>query len=151
MRFNIPHSEAVTRRYPEVHVTAWLRISRRALRIRPTEGNMNIPFVANSIELREVSELVPYARNARVHSENQIKQIAASIKEFGFIVPVVVDRDSGVVAGHGRLLAAERLGIQKAPCISVDHLTENQKRAFILADNKLTELGGWNDEWLRVE
>lgn len=95
--------------------------------------------------------LIPYARNARVHSEKQIAQIAASIKEFGFINPVIIDKYNGIIAGHGRVLAAQKLNLVEIPCIKTEHLSEIQKRAYILADNRLAETSIWDNEMLKVE
>jgi DNA modification methylase len=103
------------------------------------------------IELWPVERLVPYARNARTHSDEQVAQIAASIVEFGFNSPILVDSNAGIVAGHGRLLAARKLGLAEVPVIVLDHLTEIQRRAYVLADNRLTLSGGWNDELLADE
>lgn len=88
--------------------------------------------------------LRPYERNARVHDEEQIELIAKSIKEFGFLNPVLIDKDFNVIAGHGRILAAKSLGMESVPALFVEGLTEEQKRAYIIADNRLTELGGWD-------
>ena len=107
--------------------------------------------MVNSIELWPVERLVPYERNARTHSETQVAQIAASIVEFGFNAPILVDSSSGIIAGHGRLMAARKLGLPEVPVIVLDHLSETQKRAYIIADNKLTELGGWDAEALSLE
>lgn len=104
-----------------------------------------------SYEYRPVVELIPYARNARTHSEEQVQEIANSIKEFGFINPVIVDADNGIIAGHGRVMAAQLIGLEKVPCIVETHLTETQKRAYILADNRLAEKAGWDEELLRIE
>jgi hypothetical protein len=98
-----------------------------------------------------IDELIPYARNARTHSDAQVAQIAASIKEFGFISPIIIDADNGIIAGHGRLAAAQKLKLATVPCLKVEHLSETQKRAYILADNKLALNAGWDDEMLRVE
>jgi ParB-like chromosome segregation protein Spo0J len=103
------------------------------------------------IEYRTLDSLVPYARNARTHSQDQISQIAASIQEFGFTNPILIDSNQGIIAGHGRLAAAKELGLDKVPCIDLSHLTEAQKRAYIIADNKLALNGGWNEELLRLE
>ena len=100
---------------------------------------------------RSVDELIPYARNAKQHSESQVAQIAASIKEFGFTNPILTDADNGIIAGHGRLMAAQKLGLDKVPTIELAHLSETQKRAYILADNKLAELAGWDNDMLAVE
>lgn len=98
-----------------------------------------------------LEDLVPYARNARTHTQEQIEQIAASIREFGFLNPVIVDDEGGIIAGHARVQAARKLGRGTVPTIEASHLTEAQKRAYILADNRLAELAGWDDELLRVE
>lgn len=98
-----------------------------------------------------VGTLKPYARNPRTHSKKQIKQIAASIKEFGFTNPILVDADGGVIAGHGRLEAAKILGFETVPTIRLDHMSEAQKRAYIIADNKLALNAGWNEELLAIE
>ena len=106
------------------------------------------------IETLKTSELVPYARNAKKHSEQKVSQIAGSIREFGFNNPVLVDGETppGIIAGHGRVLAAQKLGMDKVPCIRLGHLSEAQKRAYVLADNRLAETGGgWDAELLRME
>jgi DNA modification methylase len=101
--------------------------------------------------LADIDTLVPYARNARTHSPEQVAQIAASIREFGFLSPVVTAKDGTILCGHGRFYAAQKLGLKKIPCIREDHLTEAQRRAYIIADNKLSLNAGWDDEMLRVE
>src|SRR5690606_35026758 len=98
------------------------------------------------IQYQPTESLIPYARNARTHSDAQVAQIAASIREFGFNNPVLVDGENGIIAGHGRLLAARKLGLDSVPVIELAHLSETQKRAFILADNKLALNAGWDDE-----
>jgi ParB-like chromosome segregation protein Spo0J len=98
-----------------------------------------------------VSELIPYARNSRTHSDEQVAQIAASIREFGFTNPVLIDADSGIIAGHGRVMAARKLGMSEVPCLRLGHLSDTQKRAYIIADNKLALNSGWDNEMLRVE
>jgi DNA modification methylase len=103
------------------------------------------------IETWPIERLIPYARNARLHSEAQVAQIAASIAEFGFNNPVLAGADGGIIAGHARVLAARKLGHTQIPVIVLGHLTENQKRAFVLADNKLALNAGWDFEMLRVE
>ena len=103
------------------------------------------------IENRPIEALIPYARNSRTHSGAQVAQIAASIREFGWTNPVLVDGDNGVVAGHGRLLAARKLGLANVPVIELAHLSPTQKRAYILADNRIAENAGWDDELLRIE
>lgn len=103
------------------------------------------------IEKLKTSELIPYARNSRTHSEEQVAQIAASIKEFGFTNPVLVDAENVIIAGHGRVMAARLLKLDEVPCIRLAHLTENQKRAYVIADNKLALNAGWDVEMLKVE
>lgn len=98
-----------------------------------------------------IDRLVPYARNARTHSKEQILQLRASLREFGFVNPVIVDKDLNVIAGHGRILAAKEEGIAEIPCVFAEHLTEAQKRAYILADNRLAMNAGWDAEMLAVE
>lgn len=104
-----------------------------------------------SIDMIATDKLVPYARNSRTHTDEQVAQIAGSIKEFGFTNPVLIDGEGGIIAGHGRVLAARKLDLAEVPCIKLDHLTEAQKRAYVIADNKLALNAGWDDELLRVE
>ena len=99
----------------------------------------------------KIDKLKPYENNARTHSEAQVEKIANSIKEFGFINPVIIDSDYGIIAGHGRVLGAQKLGMKEVPCLFVEDLTETQKRAYILADNKLALDAGWDDEILKQE
>ena len=99
----------------------------------------------------EVSKLIPYAKNSRTHDDAQIAQLAASIKEFGWTNPILVDGDKGVIAGHGRLLAARKLGYDKVPVIELKHMTEAQKRAYVIADNKLALNAGWDNNFLSLE
>jgi len=106
---------------------------------------------ADAIERRKVSALIPYARNARTHSEAQIAQIAASIKEWGWTNPVLIDAEGGLIAGHGRVLAARKLGIEDIPCMIATGWSDAQKRAYILADNQLALNAGWDKEILGVE
>ena len=107
--------------------------------------------MARRIEIWPVDRLVPYARNARTHSAAQVAQIAASIVEFGFTNPILVDSMDGIVAGHGRLLAARKLELAEVPVIVLDHLSPTQRRAFVIADNRLSDLAGWDDELLKLE
>jgi DNA modification methylase len=104
-----------------------------------------------NIEKIDISVLIPYARNARTHSDEQIAQIAGSIKEFGFNNPVLIDKGNGVIAGHGRLAAARKLGLKEVPCIRLEHLTETQRKAYILADNRIALNSGWEAELLSLE
>jgi DNA modification methylase len=99
----------------------------------------------------EVSKLIPYAKNSRTHDDAQVAQLAASIKEFGWTNPILVDGDKGVIAGHGRLLAARKLGYDKVPVIELKHMTEAQKRAYVIADNKLALNAGWDNNFLALE
>jgi DNA modification methylase len=104
-----------------------------------------------AIDYRPIGDLIPYARNARTHSEAQVALIAGSIREYGFTNPVLVDGENGIIAGHGRVMAARKLGLAQVPVIELAHLTEAQKRAYILADNKLAEQAGWDRELLALE
>lgn len=104
-----------------------------------------------AIEKRATADLLPYARNARTHSPEQVAQIAASMREFGFTNPVLIDAADGIIAGHGRVMAAQSLGLAEVPCIRLGHLTESQRRAYILADNKLALNAGWDEDLLAQE
>ena len=110
-----------------------------------------LPKMADHIEMKSVEELIQYSKNARTHSESQIAQIANSIIEFGFTNPVLIDGDKGIIAGHGRLMAAKKLNLSQIPVVTLDHLSEAQKRAYIIADNKLAENAGWDEEILANE
>ena len=101
--------------------------------------------------LADISTLIPYARNSRTHTDEQVAQVAASIKEFGFLNPVIIAEDNTILAGHARVLAARKLGLDKVPCVKAENLTEAQKRAYIIADNKLSLNAGWDEELLAVE
>lgn len=103
------------------------------------------------VTYRPTADLIPYVNNARTHSPEQVAQIAASIKEFGFNNPILLDGANGVIAGHGRLLAAQKLGLEQVPCIDLTFATEAQKKAYILADNRLAENAGWDDKLLAIE
>jgi DNA modification methylase len=112
---------------------------------------MSISWIADKIERWPIDKLIPYARNARTHSDAQVAQIAASIREFGFTNPVLIDGDGNIIAGHGRVLAARKLGMQEVPCIRIEHLTDAQRRAYIIADNRLALDAGWDEELLSLE
>ena len=104
------------------------------------------------IETIPTGDLIPYARNAKKHDDSQVAKLAGSIKEFGFNNPVLIDKDNGIIAGHGRIMAAQKLGLENVPCIRLGHLTDTQRRAYILADNRLAEIGGgWDEEMLKLE
>ena len=107
--------------------------------------------MAQKIELWNLERLIPYDKNAREHSTEQVAQIAASISEFGFLNPILVDSNDGIVAGHGRLSAAKELALDVVPVVVLDHLTENQKKAYVLVDNKLAENATWNEDLLAEE
>jgi DNA modification methylase len=106
---------------------------------------------ATKIEWRSVETLIPYAKNARTHSDEQVAQIAGSIKEFGFNNPVLVDKENSVIAGHGRLMAARKLGMDKVPVVKLEHLTESQRKAYVLADNRIALNSGWDTSMLSLE
>lgn len=106
---------------------------------------------AEKIEVIGIEKLIPYAKNSRTHSDEQVAQIAASIKEFGFNNPVLVDKDDVIIAGHGRVMAARKCGLMEVPCIRLGHLTETQRKAYVIADNRLALNAGWDNELLTIE
>ncbi|TMS59838.1 site-specific DNA-methyltransferase [Imbroritus primus] len=112
---------------------------------------MNASWLADRIEQWPTAKLLPYARNARTHSEEQVAQIAASIAEFGFTNPILAGSDGVIVAGHGRLAAAQKLGLEIVPVVVLDHLSPTQRRALVIADNRIAENAGWDDAMLRIE
>jgi len=103
------------------------------------------------LEIVDINRLVPYAKNARTHSDKQIKQLQASIREFGFINPVLIDGQYNIIAGHGRVLAATEEGLKELPCVYVDHLSKTQIKAYIIADNQLAMNASWDEELLKVD
>ncbi|GDX75996.1 hypothetical protein LBMAG41_10720 [Cyanobium sp.] len=111
----------------------------------------SIPAMAKRLEMWPLERLRPYANNARVHSERQVEKIARSIREFGFTAPILVDSEDGILAGHGRLQAAQLLGLAEAPVVVLDHLDAEQRRAYLLADNRLAEDASWDHELLAKE
>lgn len=112
---------------------------------------MSTAWFADKIEQWSTAKLLPYARNARTHSDEQVAQIAASIAEFGFTNPILAGSDGVIVAGHGRLAAAQKLGLEVVPVVVLDHLTPTQRRALVIADNRIAENAGWDDAMLRIE
>lgn len=104
-----------------------------------------------SIEYKSTGELIPYVNNSRTHSEQQVQQVAASIKEFGFTNPLLIDEDGGIIAGHGRLQAAQLLKLDEVPTITLGDLSDAQRKAYVIADNKLALNSGWDDELLKAE
>ena len=112
---------------------------------------MTQPTNKPKIQFVKTSDLIPYAKNTRTHSPEQVSQIAGSIREFGFTNPVLVDAENGIIAGHGRVMAAGKLGIEEVPCLRITHLSELQKRAYIIADNRLALDAGWDAEMLKIE
>jgi len=111
----------------------------------------NMQTTKSHIEYVAIEALIPYARNSRTHDDAQVAQIASSIREFGFTNPVLIDGDGGVIAGHGRIMAARKLSLQEVPCIRLGHMTDAQKRAYVIADNKLALNAGWDNEMLAIE
>ena len=103
------------------------------------------------VEQLKVGDLIPYVNNSRTHSDEQVTQVASSIKEFGFTNPILIDDDGGIIAGHGRLIAAKKLGLVEVPCIRLGYLTEAQRKAYVIADNKLALNGGWDNDLLKIE
>lgn len=110
-----------------------------------------IDKVALQVKYRDIDSLIPYAKNSRTHNDEQVAQIAASIKEFGWTNPVLVDGENGIIAGHGRVLAARKLGFTEVPTIELAHLSDTQRRAYIIADNRLAEMAGWDGDMLKLE
>tara|TARA_R110000796_G_scaffold39851_2_gene99086 strand:- start:505 stop:1152 length:648 start_codon:yes stop_codon:yes gene_type:complete len=108
-------------------------------------------WAADKIERRKVDDLIPYARNARTHSDEQVAQLAASIKEWGWTTPVLIDEDGEIIAGHGRVMAARKLGIEEVPTMTATGWTKAQKQAYVLADNQLPQNAGWDMDLLKVE
>jgi hypothetical protein len=111
-------------------------------------AGLNIVF---SLHYKKVDDLIPYVNNSRTHSEEQVTQVASSIKEFGFTNPILIDEDCGIIAGHGRLMAAKKLSMDEVPCIELTGLTEAQKKAYVIADNQLALNSGWDLDMLKVE
>jgi ParB-like chromosome segregation protein Spo0J len=105
----------------------------------------------HKIESVTIESLIPYINNARTHDDAQVTQIASSIKEFGFNNPILIDEDNGIIAGHGRLMAARKLGLVEVPTIMLSHLSEAQRKAYILADNRIALNSGWDNELLSLE
>ena len=108
-------------------------------------------ITTTQMQLVDINRLIPYVNNARTHSPEQITKLRSSLREFGFINPVLIDREYNVLAGHGRIAAAKEEGIAEVPCVFVEHLSEAQKKAYILADNRMSLDAGWDDELLKVE
>ena len=117
----------------------------------PTERSTEAENLDLKVRYQNMEALKPYAGNARTHSDKQIAQIAASIGKFGFNNPVLVDGDNRIVAGHGRVAAARNLGMDSVPTIRLDHLSDAERRAYVIADNRLAELAGWDRDILRIE
>ena len=101
--------------------------------------------------IQKVSDLIPYVNNSRTHSDEQVNQVASSIKEFGFTSPVLIDEKGGIIAGHGRVMAAKKLNLEEVPCITLEGLTEAQRKAYIIADNQLPLNAGWDLDKLKLE
>jgi len=109
------------------------------------------PEAKAKIEYIKTGDLIPYARNSRTHSDGQVTQIASSIREFGFTNPILIDAENGIIAGHGRVMAAQKLGMNEVPTICLSHLTNAQRKAYVIADNKLALNAGWDEEILGIE
>lgn len=118
---------------------------------RPFKLNDEMKETSTVLKRVAIEKLIPYANNSRLHSDEQVLQIASSIKEFGFLNPIIVDGENGIIAGHGRVMAAKKLGIEELPCVDASHLSEAQKKAYVIADNKLALNAEWDDEILRIE
>jgi len=114
-------------------------------------GVIGMAKTTTQMQLVSIEKLVPYVNNARTHSPEQITKLRSSLREFGFINPVIIDKEYGIIAGHGRVLAAKKEGIEEVPCVLVDYLTEAQKKAYIIADNRFAQDAGWDEELLKIE
>ncbi len=114
-------------------------------------GSIKTAWPADHVERRSVESLIPYARNARTHSDEQVAQIAASIKEWGWTSAILIDEDGQIIAGHGRVMAARKLGIEEVPVMIARGWSEAQRRAYVLADNKIALNSGWDDQLLKIE
>lgn len=117
----------------------------------PHADNHTVRVAAEQLELIPIDDLVPYANNAKIHDKKQIAQLRASLREFGFVTPVLIDFDNNIIAGHGRVEAARAEGMTEVPCVLVSNLTEAQRKAYILADNRLSETSAWDTEALKIE
>lgn len=117
----------------------------------PVRDDLTVRVAAEQLLLVPITELVPYSNNARVHGKEQIAQLRASLREFGFVTPILIDFDNNVIAGHGRLEAARAEGMTAVPCVLVSNLTEAQRKAYILADNRLSETSTWDEPTLKIE
>lgn len=117
----------------------------------PTRDDQTVRIAAEQLTMVPIDDLVPYANNAKKHSAKQISQIRASLREFGFVTPVLIDFDNNIIAGHGRVEAARAEGMREVPCVLVTSLTEAQRKAYILADNRLSETAAWDTELLKIE
>ena len=112
---------------------------------------MSLKKTTTEFQLVPIGKLIPYVNNARTHSPEQVIKLRASLREFGFINPVIIDSEYNIIAGHGRVMAAKEEQLAEVPCVFVDYLTETQKKAYILADNRMAMDAGWDEELLRVE
>lgn len=117
----------------------------------PSADDHTVRVAAEQLVLMPIDDLIPYANNAKIHTKEQIRQLRGSLREFGFVTPVLIDFDGNIIAGHGRVLAAREEGMEQVPCVMVSNLTEAQRKAYILADNRMSELAGWDLEKLNIE
>lgn len=117
----------------------------------PNEGNHTVRVAAEQLVMVPIDDLVPYANNAKIHGPEQINQIRGSLREFGFVTPVLIDFDNNIIAGHGRVMAARAEGMEQVPCVLVSNLSDAQRKAYILADNRLAEVAQWDLKTLEVE
>ena len=117
----------------------------------PTVDDATVRVAAEQLTMMPIDDLVPYANNARVHDKHQIAQLRASLRDFGFVTPVLIDFDGNIIAGHGRVEAARAEGMTQVPCVLVSNLTDAQRKAYILADNRLSETASWDTEMLKIE
>ena len=126
-------------------------VGKGGVKSAPTVDDATVRVAAEQLVMVPIDELVPYANNARIHDKKQIAQIRASLREFGFVTPLLIDFDNNIIAGHGRLEAARAEGLAEVPCVLVSNLTEAQRKAYILADNRLSETAAWDTAMLKIE
>ena len=126
-------------------------VGRGGVNAAPNEGNRTVRVAAEQLVMVPIDDLIPYANNAKIHGPEQINQIRGSLREFGFVTPVLIDFDNNIIAGHGRVMAARAEGMEQVPCVIVSSLSDAQRKAYILADNRLAEVAEWDLKTLEVE
>lgn len=126
-------------------------VGRGGVSTAPMESDHTVRVAAEQLVMMDIDELIPYANNAKIHTKDQIQQLRGSLREFGFVTPVLIDFDGNIIAGHGRVIAAREEGMDQVPCVMVSNLTEAQRKAYILADNRMSEIAPWDAAKLDIE